>query len=115
VERDDAAAALQITDWGAPTPWRMNSLTPYAQRTQDWAVISRFRDPRTQQPLLLLCGLGGDGTAAAGELVSRPELLKTFIQQAPAGWQRKSFQIVVAVDLIKGSAGPPHVLATHFW
>ena len=115
VKRDDAAGTMEITDRGASTPWKMNALAPYAQRIQDWAVISRFRDPRTEQPVMLLCGLGSDGTAAAGELVSRTELLKTFVQQAPAGWQRKNFQIIIEVDLIKGSAGHPHVLATHFW
>jgi hypothetical protein len=115
VKRDDAAGTLEITDRGTPTPWKVNALAPYSERTQDWALITRFRDARTEKPVLLLCGLGSDGTSAAGELVSRPELLKTFIQQAPVGWKRKNFQMVIEVDLIKGSAGPPHVLATHFW
>lgn len=52
---------------------------------------------------------------AAGEFVSRPDLLSTFVHQTPVGWQRKNFQIVVEVDLINGSAGQPHVLETYFW
>lgn len=115
VKRDNAAATLEITDRGVSTPWKVNAMAPYAQRNKDWAVISRFRDPRTEQPVLLLCGLGSDGTVAAGEFVSRPDLLSTFIHQAPVGWRRKNFQIVVEVDLINGSAGQPHVLETYFW
>lgn len=117
VHRDSVAGTLEIVDRdkGGPTPWRIYALAPYSERSQDWAVITRFRDPRTQQIALLLCGLGRDGTAAAGELVSRPKLLETLIRQAPPGWERKNFQVVIGVDLIHGNAGPPRVLATYFW
>lgn len=117
VQHNAFAGTLEIVDRdaGAPTPWRINFLAPYSERSQDWAVITRFRDPRTQQIALLLCGLGRDGTAAAGEFISRPKLLDTLIRQAPPGWERKNFQVVIGVDLIHGNAGPPHVLATYFW
>jgi len=117
VQRDAAAGTLEIIDRdrGVPTPWRVYVLAPYSERSQDWAVITRFRDPRTQQIALLLCGLGRDGTAAAGELVTQPKLLETFLRQAPSGWERKNFQVVIGVDLIHGNAGPPHVLSTYFW
>jgi len=117
VQHDAVAGTLEIVDRdaGAPTPWRINFMAPYSERSQDWAVITRFRDPRTQQIALLLCGLGRDGTAAAGEFISRPKLLDTLIRQAPPGWERKNFQVVIGVDLIHGNAGPPHVLATYFW
>lgn len=117
VQRDSVAGTLAIIDRdkGAPTPWRINFLAPYSERSQDWAVITRFRDPRTQQIALLLCGLGRDGTSAAGELISQPKLLETFTRQAPVGWENRNFQIIVGVDLIHGAAGPPHVLATYYW
>lgn len=117
VQRDSVAGTLAIVDRdkGAATPWRIYVLTPYSERSQDWAVITRFRDPRTQQIVLLLCGLGRDGTAAAGELVSQPKLLETLTRQAPRGWERRNFQAVIGVDLIHGNAGPPHVVATYFW
>lgn len=115
VQRNSVAGTLEIVDSGAPTPWRINFLAPYSERSQDWAVITRFRDPRTEQIALLLCGLGRDGTAGAGELVSQPKLLETLTRQAPPGWERRNFQVVIGVDLIHGNAGPPHVLATYFW
>ena len=117
VQPDPVAGTLEIVDKlkGTPTSWKINFLAPYAERSQDWAVISRVRDPRTQQIALLLCGLGRDGTAAAGELVSQPRLLEAFIRQAPPGWARKNFQAVIEVDLIHGNAGPPHVVVTYAW
>ena len=117
VQSDPVAGTLEIVDKdkAAPTSWKINFLAPYAERSQDWAMISRVRDPRTQQIELLLCGLGRDGTAAAGELVSQPRLLEAFIRQAPPGWARKNFQAVIEVDLIHGNAGPPHVVDTYAW
>jgi len=118
VQTNPAAGTLEILDKdkGTPTSWKINFLAPYAERSQDWAVVSRVRDPRTQQIALLLCGLGRDGTAAAGELVSQPKLLEALIRQAPPGWARKNFfQAVIEVDLIHGNAGPPHVVVAYAW
>ena len=58
---------------------------------------------------------GVDLTIAAGEFVTNPEHLAKLEKLAPAHWERGNLQAVLATDVIRGSSGPPIVLATHFW
>ena len=52
---------------------------------------------------------------ASGEFVTNLEYLKKIETSAPAGWQGKNLQVVIATDVIHGSSGPPSILAAHFW
>ena len=117
IVRDAASRVSQIVDRekAAPTPWKADPLAPYSQRTQDWAVISRFRDSRTEQTVLLLAGLGRDGTITAGEFVTQAKYLRALAEQLPAGWERKNLQVVIGTEVIDGNVGPPRILATHLW
>jgi hypothetical protein len=60
-------------------------------------------------------GLWGYGTLAAGEFLSDPKYMEILNRQAPAGWQKKNLQIVLSTEVIKGSSGPPRVLASYSW
>jgi hypothetical protein len=88
---------------------------PYSRRTEDCAVISRFVDSRTQQPVLLLAGMGGGATRAAGEFVTQTKYLKALAQQGSSGRDRKNLQVVISVALLEGNIGSPHIEAVYFW
>jgi hypothetical protein len=96
------------------TRWSFSLTTPLSQPTRDYAIITRLRDPLTQQSGLVVAGIGGWGTQAAGEFVSSPDEIRK-IDSLASGWARKNLQIVVATDIIRGSSGPPVVLAVHTW
>jgi hypothetical protein len=34
---------------------------------------------------------------------------------APANWEHRSFQVVLATRIIQGSDAMPRIAATHFW
>jgi hypothetical protein len=85
--------------------WKVVTTTPYMLVTEDWAVISRFRDP----------GLSRWGTIAAGEFLTNPIYLEELARRAPANWERKNLQAVIATKVINGQPGPPRILATEFW
>ena len=99
----------------ANTGWSVDSTTPINQFNRDYAIISRIRDPKTEQTAVVVAGIGSWGTQAAGEFVSNPEHLKKLEALAPSHWEKKNMQVVVATDVIAGSSGPPIVLATYFW
>jgi hypothetical protein len=99
----------------ANTTWSVDFKTPLGQFNRDYAIVSRIRDPRTEQPVVIAAGIGSWGTLAAGEFVSRPEHLDKLEKLAPKHWERKNLQVVLATDVIRGSSGPPIVLAAHFW
>jgi hypothetical protein len=69
----------------------------------------------TEQTGMIVAGIGGWGTLAAAEFVSNPAHLKKLDEIAPTLWEKRNFQIVIGTDVIRGSSGPPVMLATHFW
>jgi len=95
--------------------WRVDPNTPIEQLGRDYAIVSRFRDPQTEQTAVILAGIGPWGSLASGEFVTRPEYLDKIARLAPANWQNRNIQVVIATDVIHGSSGPPNVLAAHFW
>jgi hypothetical protein len=82
---------------------------------EDFALISRVIDPVTDRIMVMVGGLWGYGTLAAGEFLSDPKYMAAFAQQAPAGWQKKNLQIVISTEVIKGNSGPPKALAFYAW
>ena len=95
--------------------WQMQSSLPVSRIKEDRAIVSRFLDPRTEQPVLLVAGFGSYGTEAAGQFVTERKYLELLASRAPKGWSRKNLQIVLATDLIGGHPTPPRIVATHFW
>ena len=47
--------------------------------------------------------------------VFEPRYLEMLASRAPKHWEKKSLQVVLATDIVRGNTGPPRILATHFW
>ncbi len=82
---------------------------------KDYALVSRLNDPTTEQMVVVAAGLGSYGTEAAGEFLSNPKYMQNFISQAPSGWSKKNFQLVLETEVINDNPGQPHVVASQFW
>jgi hypothetical protein len=95
--------------------WKVVTTSPYALVTEDWAVISRFRDPDTEHWIVTAAGLSRWGTMAAGGFLTNPVYLEELARRAPANWWDKNLQVVIATEVINGQPGPPRILATEFW
>ena len=97
------------------TNWTEDDSIPYTRLTADYAIVSRFLDPRTEKVVVVVAGLTKYGTIAAGEFATEERYLQSLASQAPSGWERKNLQVVIATEIINGIAGPPRVLASYFW
>jgi hypothetical protein len=95
--------------------WSVHFDSQMAQFSRDYAIVSRLRDPQTEQPVVIVAGIGSWGTLAAAEFVSNPEHLKKLESRGLKGWEQKNLQVVIATDVIRGSSGPPTVLDAHVW
>ena len=93
----------------------VNYRTPYLNLTEDYALISRTLDPTTDRMAVIVGGLTGYGTMAAGEFLTNPEYLEAMAKGAPKGWDHKNIQLVLATKVIHGNSGPPRILERHFW
>jgi hypothetical protein len=86
-----------------------------ARPVEDFALVSRVRDPSTGQFAVVAAGLTPVGTGAAAELISTSQYLDEAMRNAPKGWSNMGLQVVLATRLTAGNPGPPRILATHFW
>jgi hypothetical protein len=95
--------------------WQLTNEWPDWKMPVDYAIVSRLLDPTTGKVAVSAAGITQYGTAAAGEFLTNPEYLSRAIRQAPRDWQHMNIQVVLATNVIGGTAGPPQVLATQFW
>jgi hypothetical protein len=114
-ERDDATFWIQDRQ----NPTRRNRAVdygmPYLKLTEDYALISRTLEPTTQRMVIVVGGLTGYGTLAAGEFLSDPAYMEEAVKQAPRDWQHRNIQFVIATKVINGNSGPPRVVDRYFW
>ncbi len=87
----------------------------YSQADVDYGIISRFVEARSQQKVLVLAGMGGGATRAAGEFVTGSDHIQALAARAPSGWESKNLQVVIAVDLVNSRIGSPRIHAVHSW
>ena len=116
--QDDVGTHLSwIADRQNPSKrdWVVAMRAPVSTVNEDYALISRFWDATTDQPVVIAGGIGIYGTMAAGEFLTDPMYLSKFADGAPDNWDRKNIQVVIATKVINGVSGPPRILATHFW
>lgn len=85
------------------------------QLTEDYALIGRILDSKTGQFTIIVAGIAGAGTRAAGNLVSNPSALELALRGLPAGWQNKNLELVVDTAVTEGIPGPAHVVASYTW
>jgi len=113
---DKPTATTWIQDNQNPTrrDWTVHWPAP-TDHTEDYAVVSRFFDPNTGRLVVAIAGITGIGTLAAGEFVTDNRLLETLAARAPANWEHRNFQVVLATRIIQGSDAMPRIVATHFW
>jgi hypothetical protein len=82
---------------------------------QSFATISFLPNPGRNGHILLLAGANGEGTTAAGELITSRQRLSTELQNCgirPAG-PVKYFQLLLGLNTMAGSASDVKVIACH--
>jgi hypothetical protein len=114
-ERQPNGARVADKQNPSNTAWSVDFTTPMAKFNRDYAIVSRVRDPKTEQTVVIVAGIGSWGTLAAGEFVAKPEHLQKLERLAPSRWEQKNLQVVLATDVIRGSSGPPILLTAQFW
>jgi len=112
-----APNVLAIHDRNNPAgdKWSVDYAGPYLSLTKDYAILDRLTDPKTGQIVVTVAGLSVFGTLAAGRFATDPEEIKEINAIAPRGWEHKSLELVLSVDVIRGVPGRPVILASRFW
>jgi hypothetical protein len=106
-----------ITDSHDPgaRKWSIDFNRPYSKVTTDYAIIAYFRDPGTQQPTLIIAGMGENGTKAASEFITDDTLLNSALGESLRKPGGSNFEVVLSTEVINGSTGAPMVLMKEVW
>jgi hypothetical protein len=105
VDRKDPAKKSWTSQWRIPN----------VELATDYAVVARFHDTVTGQPVIVLAGILAEGTEAASEVVSNPDYLNSMLEKLPKDWDKQNLEAVIETRVIEGHPGPPTVVAVETW
>lgn len=95
--------------------WTYQWQIPKTALAQDYAIVARFHDNVTGQPVIVLAGILAEGTEAASEVATNPEYLNAMLQKAPKDWDKKNLEAVIETHVVDGHPGPPTVITVETW
>jgi hypothetical protein len=95
--------------------WSVDFNRPYSQVTTDYAIVALLRDPGTQQPTLIIAGMGENGTKAASEFITDDAQLHNALGDVMRNSGGSNFEVVITTEVVNGSSGAPVVLVKEVW
>jgi hypothetical protein len=104
-----------IVDGAHPeSRWERDGSLPYSS-ADDYALVARFRDATIDGWVVVLAGLGRNGTEAAAQFATSPHYLELFQNSLGGGLASHNVEAVLKVNVIDGKTGAPSLLAVHSW
>jgi hypothetical protein len=104
-----------IVDRDQKVRWARDRTLPYSSG-DDYALAVRFRNTTTDSTVVVLAGLGRNGTEAAAQFVTSQhymELLKEKV--GGAALVDKNIEVVLKISVIEGKTGAPSIEAVNVW
>jgi len=99
----------------ADPTWSVDLAQPFAALLQDYGIVVREMDTMTGKPVLIVAGLGQNGTTAGIQLLTDPTLARSITANAPKGWSGRNVEIVFRTQIINDRFGPPVIVASEYW
>jgi hypothetical protein len=94
--------------------WSRDRSIPYSS-TDDYALVARYRDTTTDSWVVVLAGLGRNGTEAAAQFVTSPHYMQLLREQLGTDFSNRNIEFLLRVHVIDGNTGAPSVQAVHAW
>jgi hypothetical protein len=104
-----------IVDRDHPTAkWERDPAQPYSS-ADDYAIVARFHDATTGGMIVIVAGIGRNGTEAAAQFVTSSHYMELLRRQVGASLADKNIEAVLKVSVIDGKTGAPSVEAVDVW
>jgi hypothetical protein len=94
--------------------WARNHALPYSN-ADDYALVARFRDANTDGMVVVIAGLGRNGSEAAAQFVTSPHYMQLLKDQVGGDLKIKNIEAVLKSSVIDGKTGAPSILAVYVW
>ena len=110
-----ASPARRIYDGMNPSiTWIRPPSLPLRQE-DDFAIVGRFHSKLTDNLVVLIAGIGRNGTQAAARFVTTPRYMDLLNQPQYKDWASKNVEILLKVKVIDGENGAPSIEAVYVW
>jgi hypothetical protein len=96
------------------TQWQRNHALPYSS-ADDYALLARFRDPTIDGWVVVVAGLGRNGTEAASQFAVSPHYMHLLRDQVGHDLAKQNLEVLLKVKVIDGKTGAPSIVAIHTW
>ena len=104
-----------IVDEAHPgTRWQRDATLPYSN-ADDYALVARFHDTTTDSWIVVLAGVGRNGTEAAAQFATSPHYMELLRDQAQTDFSNRNVEAVLKVSVIDGKTGAPSIVAVNVW
>jgi hypothetical protein len=94
--------------------WERDPTQPYSS-ADDYAVVARFHDATTGGILVIVAGIGRNGTEAAAQFITSPHYMEVLQRRVGASLADKNIEAVLKVNVIEGKTGAPSIEAVDVW
>jgi len=94
--------------------WQRDPALPYSS-ADDYALLARFHDTTTDSWVVVLAGVGRNGTEAAAQFATSPHYMQLLRDRAGSDFTDRNVEAVLKVSVIDGKTGAPSIQAVHVW
>ena len=92
--------------------WTRDKSLPYSS-ADDYALVARFRDATTGSWIVVLAGLGRNGTEAAAQFATSPHYMQLLRDSLGRDFSNLNVEALLKVNVVEGKTGAPTILAVH--
>lgn len=90
--------------------WSRDKSLPYSS-ADDFALVARFRDSTTGSWVVVLAGLGRNGTEAAAQFATSPHYMQLLRDDIGKDFSNLNVEALLKVNVVEGKTGAPSILA----
>lgn len=87
---------------------------PYSS-ADDYAIVARYRDAVTDGWVVVVAGIGRNGTEAAADFATSAHYLALLRKRLGGSLANRSVEAVLKVNVIDGKTGAPTILDAYSW
>lgn len=94
--------------------WHRDASLPY-ENSDDYALLARFWDKTTDNWVMVLAGLGRNGTEAASRFVVDRYYMQELRNRLGRDFGHLNIEVVLRVSVVDGKTGSPQIMAAYAW
>ena len=94
--------------------WARDASLPYPS-ADDYALIARFRDTTTGSWVVVLAGVGRNGSEAAAQFATSPHYMQLLRDRLGRDLSGRNVEVVLKVKVVDGKTGAPSIEAVRLW